>query len=360
MNTIKLDVHADEFHFSLELTRRLTVVKGNSASGKTTLTEFVSAEDRIAVIESDYPVLVATNSTWQSTVAGSTDSIIIFDDLRLVGSPEFAKAYKDYCVLNNLWFLVMGREDNEEQLQNFYHLSYCMNNIFEMVHEGTTYTLKKYYKFPALEREPDIILTEDSKAGFVFFKKLFRETEVISAESGKGALIPQVDVLIRKGYDNILAVVDSASFGCHAEELYSRFCRREPSKVMLMSDYECFEEMLLQTNLLNCIDLVREEMSDLVKYANQYYSWETYFEKMIDEVTKGKPYHHAHQMRLKNCYLTDCDLCPAPKRATCDHVLFGSKFVELLKGTKYERLLKYSGMEQSSPATMQMNSYTTS
>lgn len=342
MNIIKLDVRADEFHFSLGLTRRLTVVRGDSASGKTTLTELVSEEDGLAVIESTYPVVVAANTTWQSTVAGSTDSIIIFDDLRLVGSPEFAKAYKEYSVSNNLWFLVMGREDNEEQLHNFYHLSYCMNGIFEMVHEGTYYTLKQYYTFPALDREPEVVLTEDSAAGFVFFKKLFKGTKVVSAGAGKGSFIPQAEALVKQGYHHIFMVVDSAAFGCHTEELYSRFCRRLEPKVMLMSDYECFEEMLLQTNLLNCIELVKKEMSDLVKYANQCNSWEAYFEEMIDRVTKGKPYHHAHQMRLKNCYLKDCGLCPAGKRATCDRVLLGNKFTRLLMGTKYERLLEYA------------------
>ena len=103
------------------------------------------------------------------------------------------------------------------------------------------------------------------------------------------------------------------------------------------------DELLLRTNLLNRLVDVKKELSVITDYANNYISWEKYFENLIRRVTTDKMYKYTHSGELRTCYYNSCSECNPNKRIKCDGFLEGDdKFVSLLNGTKYEFLLDYS------------------
>ena len=89
----------------------------------------------------------------------------------------------------------------------------------------------------------------------------------------------------------IFLLVDMAAFGCHMDELYDT-CSQ--INIYVKIDYECFEELLLNTNFCRSDKLVINEFEDISDKANDYMSWETYFEDLLLRVTKDKPFETGH------------------------------------------------------------------
>lgn len=342
MHTIVLDITDNNLSYHLVLDRRLNFIKGNSGEGKTTIAELVESSevDPSINITCDYDCVVTTRKLISSTIKDKTHSLIIIDDLELVSSPLFASLVKEYTIKNDLCFLIMTREDSDD-LSSSGRLSFSINNIFKLVTKDNVRVLERYYNFPYYSGDFDLCITEDTKSGFEFFSKLITKFSVKSSTSGKSTIISDVLNAVNEGvYKSILVILDTSAFGCHIEELYSRL-REKDCNVSFISSYECFEELILRTNLVKNLELVRIHLNDLPKYANEYVSWETYFEVLLSHVTSGKLYHQRHKGNLNSCFYLDCSDCNSYKRDKCDSILDGTKLISLLKDTKYEFLLKY-------------------
>ena len=76
-------------------------------------------------------------------------------------------------------------------------------------------------------------------------------------------------------------------------------------------------------------------------YANQFSSWEKYFENLIIKVTEGSFYKQSHRSKLNTCYYENSNDCTTNKKEKCDYGLEGNKFINLLVGTRFEFLLRY-------------------
>ena len=339
MNTINLTVKSEVYNCNIEFSRRIIVIKGDSGTGKTTLAELISSNIDGVSITSSYKVAVLTEADWKVMMKSNKDMIFIFDDLTLVSTPEFASVVKSTICSNNLYLILISRERFTD-LNSVGRLAFCSNDIYKMVYNGKEHYLEKFHSVSecSFESNPiDCFLVEDKKAGYQFFDKI-TSLPCFSATSGKSSVTEDIERL-SKDYKHIFVVLDTASFGCHMEEFFNKCTYSITSEVSYMSDYECFEELLAQTNLLNKIDLVKEELSNISKYANKKESWEKYFEDLVGRVTYSKYYKHTHTSDLKDCYYKDCCECNPYKAKKCDGILDGSKFEALLRGTKYERIL---------------------
>ena len=350
------EVESTNLKYKIDLERRFSIILGNSGTGKTTLDELVisytnndSALD--VKITSDLEVVSFSNMGKNVTVLIKDlhDKIIILDEYFLFKTPVFAKAYKTYAVTNNLWFVLMTRETisraqkSQKDVNTLGMLSYSVFSIYKLVNENGIITNKVYYDYPIYEdiNKFDCILVEDTTSGYEFFKAFFRSSKVFSTESGKSDICKTLLDLTNKGYRNILVFVDLAAYGYHMEELDVVFKYRKDISISYVDKYECFEYFLLNTNLVNYVDIVKKVLKEPAKYANQCTSLETYFEKLLVKVTKNKFYHQEHGGNLSMCFINNCDDCNKYKREKCDKVLFGNKFEELLKGTKFETLLNF-------------------
>ena len=156
MSIIELKISSRVYNCDLKFERRLSIIRGDSGTGKSTLAELTSQQVNGVLIKSTYPISVVTETTWETLISGSTDRILIFDDLDIVETARFADMYVKYAVLNNLYFIVIARED--VSLVSTGRLSYSTNSIYKMIKDGNTHYLERYYTYGESESQYSYLL----------------------------------------------------------------------------------------------------------------------------------------------------------------------------------------------------------
>lgn len=349
---IKVKIATSVLSYDLKFDRRISVIKGNSASGKTTLVTAIQSirDTDEGSIESTLPIILGNNDRWETDLLTCSNCIIIYDEFKAFSTAKF-NSMTQLLPQKNIYLLLITRVDSLVEFEeNNYNkrkkaiggFSYSVNSIYKFSFNISTrtYINEPYYDYPVDNKsQPDIILVEDSTAGFAFFKRLFKNTKVVAATNGKSSICDDL-LELSKVYNNILVLVDLAAFGCHMYDFNDNF-KKSSFIVRFVDKYECFEYFLLTTNLVNHIDEVQKVLASPDEYANDANSWENYFEELLQKVTYHKLYKQGHSSKLNVCYVKDCDECNEKKRSNCDRVLLGNKFKELLKGTKFEVLLTF-------------------
>jgi len=146
MSSISLEVNDTEtgLQWFIELCRRITIVRGDSGIGKSELVRIIASPPTGVEVKTSLPCVVADDSNWNAVLSGTTDSIIILDDINIVSSSRFAKAVKDTAINRN-YFLIIGREQIGELdvlYDNLYRLSYSTSLVGKFV---TSEDGKKHY-----------------------------------------------------------------------------------------------------------------------------------------------------------------------------------------------------------------------
>lgn len=153
------------YHF--EVRRNITVIRGNSATGKTTLIDMIQeyyeeGEESGIFLHSDKEcVVVSSNRRWKQELLGITDSIVFIDEgNKFVFGQEFASYIKD----TDNYYVIVTREGIPT-------LPYSVKEIYGIRNSGKYGELKQvyneFYPFYALKgksniAEKDIIIYERS------------------------------------------------------------------------------------------------------------------------------------------------------------------------------------------------------
>lgn len=127
--------------FKLTLTRNITVIKGKSATGKTTLIELVAeyesdgAASGVA-LSSPRPCVVLSGGDWREKLDRTRDSFVFIDEgSAFVRSVEFAAAAK----ASDNYYVIAVRE----ALPN---LPYSVEEVYELVNTTSRYPgVRKFY-----------------------------------------------------------------------------------------------------------------------------------------------------------------------------------------------------------------------
>ncbi len=149
--------------------KRKAFIRGDSATGKTTLLELLDAYDRDGdssgvLVRSEVPCVVIGGQRWQENLQFVHNSIVFIDECnRFIKSEDFAVSVKG----SDNYFVIITRDSVKEiygiresgkyaglkQVYNeFYHLYGAMDNV-EL-------------------NEESVILAEDSNSGFEFFSSV--------------------------------------------------------------------------------------------------------------------------------------------------------------------------------------------
>lgn len=87
--------------YSFEVRRNITVVRGDSGTGKTTLYEMVAdftryGEHSGVAVQCERPCVALTDMDWRNQLSGIADSIVFIDEgLEAISSDAFAAAVRD-------------------------------------------------------------------------------------------------------------------------------------------------------------------------------------------------------------------------------------------------------------------------
>ena len=181
-----LRVQSAHLRYDMTFNRNVTVIQGDSATGKTTLVDMIqeyllNGTDTGISLVCDCSIRVIAGNTWKEQLAGIEDSIVFIDEgNRFVASVAFAEAVSG----SSNYYVIVTRE----ALDN---LPYSVNEIYGIRSSGKFGTLEPVYhemyriygNLGENTGRTDRILTEDSNSGFDFFS-------AVSEEASKKKLNP--------------------------------------------------------------------------------------------------------------------------------------------------------------------------
>lgn len=284
--------------------RNITILRGDSATGKTTLIDMIASyqnlkEESGVTIICDKPCVVLSEQDWEYRLSRIHDSIIFIDEgPRFVRTKEFANAIEH----SDNYYVIATRNP-------LYNLPYSVKEIYGIKNKsGNRYqsTKRLYSEFVKLYPssldsipDPDLVVVEDSHAGFEFFNHYFsqRDIQCISAD-GKSNIF---QLLRQTEKSTILVIADGAAFGPEIESISKLSAIRN----IILYLPESFEWMILKSDVLNSRD-VREKLEDPASHieSQKYFSWERFFTELLVQSSKGT-YLQYNKNKLNPAYLNE-------------------------------------------------------
>lgn len=299
----KVVVYTKRLRYEFELRRNITVLCGESATGKTTLIEMIQAhidqpsESPVEVL-CDKPCYVVSGNLWKEQLAGISDGIVFIDEGNaFIRTDEFARQIQ----MTDNYYVIATRE-------GLTSLPYSVEEIYGIRTSGKYGGLKQsyheFYRLYAAETitkavRPEKILTEDSNSGYQFFSSIAEDSKIkCETALGKSNIFHQINHSDEK---MLLVVADGAAFGSEIAKVLQLI--KERRNVVLYLP-ESFEWLILSAGFLKDRELndMLENTSDYVE-SKDYFSWERFFTELLIRKTKDT-YLAYTKKHLNPAYLT--------------------------------------------------------
>ena len=139
-HTVK--INDQRVRYSFELVRNITVVQGDSGTGKTTLFDMISAYTRlkersgVQIVCDKACVALHADSDWQARLSSIHDSIVFIDeDAEYIASHAFASAIRH----TDNYYVIFSRDSLHE-------LPYSVEEIYEIKTSNRLHTFRKMYR----------------------------------------------------------------------------------------------------------------------------------------------------------------------------------------------------------------------
>ena len=293
--------------FAFSIKRNITIIRGDSATGKTTLFSMIEeygnlGKDSGVQIQCDKACVALSGKYWQETLENIHDSIVFVDeDSRFLKTKDFAKRIRN----SNNYYVLITRE-------NLPALPYSVEEIYGIHCSGrymdTRQVYNLFYKIYS-ETNPGKILvksliTEDSQAGFTFFSQVSKTRGICCENAGGKSNILGIlqKRLLDKQQKETLVIADGAAFGSEMAHISQLLRGNVYIKLYLP---ESFEWLLLYADIFNK-PFIRKRLEEAENYieSEKYFSWERYFTDLLMEETKDSPYPY-DKSNLKDFYLQD-------------------------------------------------------
>jgi hypothetical protein len=294
--------------FDFTIRRNITIIKGDSATGKTTLLHILYEYLRVGK-ESGYSVSTNVNyfvylrrevgREWQDALLSLENTVIFIEE----NNPfVFSKEFAEFVKKSGNYFVLINRSPLKM-------LPYSIHEVYEIITEGKHAEVKEsYHKFRELYSNYPIaennklnnIVTEDSNSGYQFFEKIFEKSHVTSA-NGNGNIINTVK---KTGAGDTLVVVDGATFGAMIEDCLEYFDTINGIRISIWLP-ESFEYLILKSGLIKAdkLNLILENTCDYIE-CKRYESWERFFTELLISVTKNYQFAYSKE-HLDEYYLQD-------------------------------------------------------
>ena len=178
----RIVVQNKRIRYDFSIRRNITVVRGDSATGKTALVEmirehFENGEASAVELFCDKKCAVLEGRTWSGQLSEIKDSIVFIDEGNdFVTSVDFASAIQ----ATDNYYVIVTREGISA-------LPYSVEEIYGIRDSGKYGSFKRtynefYHLYPApmsdVKIKPECIITEDSNSGFQFFSGVCMEQQI--------------------------------------------------------------------------------------------------------------------------------------------------------------------------------------
>lgn len=147
--------------------------------------------------------------------------------------------------------------------------------------------------------KPDLVVIEDSNAGYQFFSNFFSQHGVpcVSAQ-GKSNIYRE---LLQRSYSIVLVIADGAAFGPEVERILPLNKLRDKKLIIYLP--ESFEWMILKSGLLKQghLQAILERPYDYIE-SEKFSSLERFFTSLLVDVTSGT-YLQYNKASLNRAYM---------------------------------------------------------
>lgn len=297
----KVIVQNNRLHYELEIKRNITIIQGDSATGKTTLIDMIRQAFNLGIssgieVVCDVPCRTLEGQDWKLILQNLSGNILFIDEENaFIKTEEFASAIK----MSDNYFVLVTRE-------NLYNLPYSVEEIYGLHSSGKYQNSKKVYQqmyhiYSSVEElpvKPVKFITEDSNAGFEFFQSISAEKGMkCESAGGKSNLFSAMKSV---GEEETCVVADGAAIGAEMSRLYKQTLYKQNIKLYLP---ESFEWLILKSGLVDgkTVQTILEAPEDYIE-SSQYFSWERYFTKILTDMTMDS-YLKYSKNKLNSAYL---------------------------------------------------------
>lgn len=362
---LKVNLTSPNFDCMLELEHKLTIIRGDSGEGKTTMVrkfEDYQSPNIQKFVDDDRVVLEMTPASFKAIVRKAEifykqnglelpqrdssenskkrsemlldywekhdvmyEHVVIFVDDR-----DFATSLDFACLFNSdktNYYVIITRE-------KLASLGYSVDASYYFIKNGKSHYIVKEADYVEFESSNNgLKIVEGAGSDFGFFNNLYKSNNVISL-AGRD----NFEFCVRNFNNTTLNLfVDKCVFGDNYLDVIN-YCRDNNIKIQFAKGYESFEQFLLETNFFrykNLQDYVKEHLLE-------FKSEEVLYTALVNAATNGTPMAYDKTLtKFKKCYIDDC--CYGYKKAN-ECIFFKkpikSKVEWAIKGTKFEYLLE--------------------
>ena len=299
----KVVVGTKYLKYEFELRRNLTIIRGDSATGKTTLVDMIrthmnDGESGPVTLNCDKGCYVVEGNLWKGQLDNIQDSIVFIDEgNEFVRTKDFARAIQQ----TDNYYVIVTREGLPA-------LPYSVEEVYGIRTSGKYGSLKQSYHsfyriYPDSTTEkikPEKILTEDSNSGYQFFDAVCTEHQMqCDTANGKSNVFSYLKV---HKDEKILVIADGAAFGPEMDRVLQLVQTRKNLALYLP---ESFEWLILSSGILKDAETTQilQTPSGYID-SKEYFSWERYFTALLIEKAAGT-YLNYTKKTLNEAYLKD-------------------------------------------------------
>ena len=270
-------IQNNRVHYEFVIKRNITIIQGDSASGKTTLVNMIRQAENLGEssginVSCEVPCRVLEGVNWKIILENSRESIFFIDE------------------------------------ENLYNLPYSVEEIYGLHVPGKYRDTRKIYQkmyqiYPKTARLPvrvQKIITEDSNSGYQFFENVCAERNITCESAGGKTKIPEM--IGKAGTEETCIIADGAAIGAEMNLLSNKIEEKQNVHLYLP---ESFEWLILNSDLLQDKEVrkILENPEDYID-STEFFSWEQYFTKLLIQKTEGT-YLQYKKAKLNPSYLQD-------------------------------------------------------
>ena len=299
-----ITVQNNVLQYKFEIRRNITIIKGDSATGKTTLVDMIreyyeNGEQSGVTLQCDKQCAVLEGRQWKVLLENIHDSIVFIDEGNaFITSNDFADAVKH----SDDYFVIVTRESLPT-------LPYSVDEIYGIKSSGKYGTLRRTYQefyhiYGQTQRDTsfqaDLIIVEDSNAGYDFFKYITEgKIQRIISAGGKSNIFRELGGCKQS---KVLVIADGAAFGAEMDRVSKRILSQNDMRLYLP---ESFEWLILASDIIRDGE-IRQILEEPSKYieSERFMSWERFFTSLLVEKTKDS-YLKYDKSKLNVSYKND-------------------------------------------------------
>lgn len=297
----KVIVRNNKLHYEFEIKRNITIIQGDSATGKTTLINMLRQAENLGEssgvdVLSNVPCRILEGVSWKLILQNTAGTIFFIDEENaFINTEEFAAEVRG----SDNYFVLITRE-------NLYNLPYSVEEIYGLYASGRYQNTKKIYQqmyriysdIQELPIKPELFIVEDSNSGYEFFKAVSDERNLeCESAGGKSNIFSKIKNVKNR---EMCVIADGAAIEPEMNGLYEISHKKKNIHLYLP---ESFEWIVLKSGLIDDREIRKIlETPELFIDSKKYFSWERFFTNLLIEKTKNS-YLQYRKSAINKTYL---------------------------------------------------------